>query len=269
MPNCANGAAYLIGMGLPTNSAPGIGNTRRRYNINDGCGDTPEVSPSWSALPADVGIAFDSDADRVIFADAKGAIIDGDRILAMCALDAKSRGVLAKDTLVVTGMSNLGLHEAMQQHGIAVEVTDVGDRHVIQRMRDGGFNLGGEKSGHVILHDYATTGDGIIAALQVLKLMKHSGKPIAELADCMVEYPHRQESVRVAEKRPLEDLDELPRLLRQCAAELGTAGRVVARYSGTEPKLRFLVEARSAGSWTWITRLTARREGTTHEGVCA
>jgi phosphoglucosamine mutase len=261
--DCANGAAYLIGPWVFDELGAEVvenSTTPDGYNINAGCGAThpQNIAQLVRTYRADVGIAFDGDADRVIFADARGVVLDGDRILALCALDCLQRGMLAKNTLVVTSMSNLGLHDAMRERGIAVEVTEVGDRCVLERMRAGGFNLGGEKSGHVIFHDFATTGDGIITALQVLKTMKRSGKPLADLADCMVEYPHRQESVKVQEKRPLEELTELPRLLQTCAAELGSAGRVLARYSGTEKKLRLLVEARDAEAVrTWMERLTA------------
>ncbi|MBN2452443.1 MAG: phosphoglucosamine mutase [Lentisphaeria bacterium] len=259
--DCANGAAYLIGpwvfdeLGAEVirNSTDPDG-----YNINAGCGAThpQNIAELVRMYRADVGIAFDGDADRVVFADAKGAIVDGDRVLAMCAIHSKERGTLARDTLVVTSMSNLGLHESMRERGIAVEVTDVGDRCVIERMREGGYNLGGEKSGHVILHDYATTGDGIITALQVLRLMKQTGRPIASLADCMTEYPHRLESIRVRRKRPIEELETLPDILRRCEAALGDRGRVVARYSGTEMKLRLLVEARDAQAVdSWMAAL--------------
>jgi phosphoglucosamine mutase len=193
---------------------------------------------------ADVGIAFDGDADRVIFSDAEGNIVDGDRILALCALDYKQRGLLTADSLVVTTMSNLGLHDAMREHGIRVEVTEVGDRYVLDRMRERGYALGGEKSGHLIFLDYATTGDGIIAALQVLKVMKQTGKSLKELADCMHEYPQKQVNVPVREKRPLGELPIVQGVLRECLTAMGENGRAIVRYSGTENKLRILVESR-------------------------
>ena len=207
---------------------------------------------------ADAGIAFDGDADRVIFCDANGNVVDGDRILAMCALDLKSRGQLAKDTLVVTSMTNLGLHEAMRNHGIRVEITDVGDRQVIERMREGGFSLGGEKSGHIIFIEQIPTGDGIISALQVLRLMKSRNASISALANCMSEYPQQLISLPVGSKPPLA---EVPRLMAEVAraeAAMGNAGRVVLRYSGTENKIRLLVEARTAAMCDeWTARLTA------------
>ena len=206
---------------------------------------------------ADVGIALDGDADRVLFADSDGTTVDGDRILAMCAMDYMDRGKLAKDTLVVTAMSNLGLHEAMKAHGIAVEVTDVGDRYVIDRMRANGYNLGGEKSGHLVFMDYATTGDGILSALQVLKLMKQKDATVRQLADCMTEFPQRLVSIHVREKRPLETLPTVPGVIADCEEAFGDDGRVLVRYSGTESKVRLLVEARKAAAVEhWLRELT-------------
>jgi phosphoglucosamine mutase len=176
----------------------------------------------------------------------------------MCALDYKARGILPHDTLVVTVMSNLGLHEAMRQNGVKVVTTPVGDRHVIEAMRHGGFGLGGEKSGHLIFMDYATTGDGIISALQVLKLMKLTGKTMRELAACMTEYPQALESLPVRERVPLEELAGFQQVLRQCEKELGDQGRTLVRYSGTEKKVRILVEARSEEQVeTWRSRLVS------------
>ena len=206
---------------------------------------------------ADVGIAFDGDADRIIFCDACGTIVDGDRILAMCALDFKRTGHLSKDTLDVTTMSNLGLTEAMNRAGIKVDVTDVGDRLVIDHMRKVGSNVGGEKSGHVILMDYATTGDGIITALQVLRLLKQKQATLAELSQCIKEYPQKLVSLKVKNRKPIESLPTLTRVMDQARSDLGKQGRIIIRYSGTEDKIRVLVEARQARAVDhWMKSLT-------------
>ncbi|GAB4247032.1 MAG: phosphoglucosamine mutase [Acidobacteriota bacterium] len=256
--DCANGAAYLIGPWIFKELGVEVIKTGVEpdgFNINEQCGALhPEnIARLVREHHADVGIAFDGDADRVVFCDAEGRVVDGDHILAMCAIDFKQRGRLAKDTVVVTVMSNLGLHEAMRRHGIRVETTAVGDRYVIERMRESGYNLGGEKSGHVIFMDHATTGDGIITALQVLRLMKEQNKSLAELASCMTEYPQELISLRVREKRPLEEVPRLTEVMRECELELGERGRVLIRYSGTEKKIRVLVEAEDAGAvHRWI-----------------
>lgn len=260
--DCANGAAYDIGPWIFRELGATViktGVSPDGLNINANCGALhPEaVAKLVKENGADIGVAFDGDADRVIFADANGNIVDGDRVLAACAIAFKKRGLLTNDTLVVTSMSNLGLHDAMRQHGIKVEVTDVGDRYVIDAMRKKNFSLGGEKSGHLIFHNHATTGDGIISALQVMRMMKEEGKTLAQLADCMTEYPQKLVSLKVKEKRPIEEVPVLAAAVRACEAELGTAGRVIVRYSGTEPKIRLLVEAKEETLVdTWIDKLT-------------
>jgi len=184
-------------------------------------------------------------------------IVDGDRILAACAISFKNRGLLANDTVVVTSMSNLGLHEAMRKNGIKVEITDVGDRYVIDAMRKKGFSLGGEKSGHLIFHNHATTGDGIISALQVMRIMKDEGKTLAQLANCMTEYPQKLVSMKVKEKKPINEVTVLAAAIKDCQEDLNDTGRVIVRYSGTEPKIRLLVEAKDGALVdSWIEKLT-------------
>jgi phosphoglucosamine mutase len=260
--DCANGAAYSIAPLIFKELGATVIKTYVEpdgYNINNGCGALHPATVAKAVVEqkADVGVAFDGDADRVIFCDAKGKVVDGDRILAMCALDFKERGVLANNSMVVTTMSNLGLHEAMRRADIQVDTTDVGDRLVIERMHATGANVGGEKSGHVILMDYATTGDGIITALQVLRLMKQKKATLAELANCMVEYPQKLLSLKVKEKKPLDSLPNLMRIMGLCKKDLGTRGRMIVRYSGTEDKIRLLVEAKNPKQVTaWIDKLT-------------
>ena len=246
--DCANGACYSIAplvlreLGADVVE---IGVQPNGYNINLKCGALyPDAMCRMvRECGADAGIALDGDADRVIFCDENGQIVNGDQIIGMLALDYKLRGKLAGDTVVVTGMSNLGLHKAMKDAGINVEVTDVGDRYVIERMKEGNFNVGGEQSGHIIFMDYATTGDGLISALHVLKYMKHSEKKLSELASFMQVFPQEIISLPVTEKRPLEELSLLPQTIRKCVEDLGSSGRVIVRYSGTENKIRLLVEA--------------------------
>lgn len=260
--DCANGAAYSIAplifreLGaevIVTATAP------NGLNINDQCGATciSHASGMVRAHRADVGISLDGDADRVIFCDAEGNEVNGDRIIGLCALDLMERGRLAGNTVVVTNMSNLGLHEAMNKAGVRVEETQVGDRYVLERMRQGNFNLGGEQSGHVIFMDYATTGDGIITALHVLKIMMARGKKLRELAAFMEEFPQVLKSIPVREKKPLPEVPALQNIIAECKAALNGTGRTVVRYSGTEPKIRVLVEARTREQVDlWTARIT-------------
>jgi phosphoglucosamine mutase len=260
--DCANGAAYDMGPWIFRELGATViktGVTPDGLNINANCGALyPEVAARLvKEHGADIGIALDGDADRVIFADADGNIVDGDRVLAACAIAFKKPGLPTNPTLVATSLSNHGLHAAMRKNGIRIEVTDVGDRYVIDAMRKSGYALGGEKSGHLIFHHHATTGDGIISALQVMRIMKQEGKTLAQLADCMAEYPQKLVSLKVREKKPIHEVAVLSDAIKACEDDLKDAGRVIVRYSGTEPKIRLLVEAsESALVEAWIAKLT-------------
>ncbi|MEI7437952.1 MAG: phosphoglucosamine mutase [bacterium] len=261
--DCANGAAYHIaplifrelGATVVTLCAEPDG-----YNINNNCGalHPDHVAAAVLREHADLGIALDGDADRVIFCDAAGHVVDGDRILAMLAIDFRQRGELVNNTIVCTTMSNLGLYEALHAHDIKVVTSDVGDRQVIETMRSGGYNVGGEKSGHLIFMRYATTGDGIISALQLLCLMKRTGATLNKLTECMSEYPQTLLSLPIQTRIPLEKLPKLQAVMAAANAALKNNGRIVVRYSGTENKIRLLVEASDEKLVkTWIDRLSA------------
>ena len=192
---------------------------------------------------AQIGIALDGDADRVIVIDEKGQVVDGDAVMAMCATRLKRDGELRRDTVVATVMSNLGLERALARQGVTLLRTAVGDRYVVEAMRRGGFNLGGEQSGHLIFLDHTSTGDGLIAGLQVLALMLRTGKPLSELArEAMERVPQVVESVTLAARRPLEEMPALRACSDAARHALGQEGRVLVRWSGTEPKLRVMVE---------------------------
>jgi phosphoglucosamine mutase len=196
---------------------------------------------------AHLGIAHDGDADRVLLCDEKGNLIDGDDIMAIAALDMLAQKTLAEKTLVTTVMSNAGLEAAIKSAGGRVIRTAVGDRNVIDEMLRGGFNFGGEQSGHLIFRDFSTTGDGLVAALQVLRIVKAKQTPLSKLAKCWARFPQLITNVRVREKKPFEQLDGVLKLVKQAEAELKSAGgRVLLRYSGTEPKARLLLEGRNA-----------------------
>ena len=246
--DCANGAAYKIAplifkeLGAEVVEA---GVSPDGYNINDKCGatHTDRLSELVRENRADIGVALDGDADRVIFCDETGAVVNGDRIIGICALDYKERGRLRNDTVVVTSMSNLGLSKALYEHGIKTEFTDVGDRYVIDRMREKDFNIGGEQSGHIIFMDHVTTGDGIITALHLISHMLDKGVPLSELAGFMSEFPQKLTNIQVSSKPPLSELPELESLVVESESALAPSGRVIVRYSGTENKMRVLVEA--------------------------
>lgn len=247
--DCANGAAYkstpcvLRELGAEVSV---FHNTPDGTNINAQCGSTyPErICEYVRQAGAHVGLAHDGDADRVLLSDENGEVVDGDEIMAMAALDFLQRGCLAKNTLVATVMSNCGLEEALERAGGKVVRTKVGDRYVIEEMMRDDLNVGGEQSGHMIFRDYSTTGDGLVSALQILRIMKETGKPLSELKRCLSKYPQAQRNLRVREKPPLESLSSVQVLLAQAEADLAGRGRVLLRYSGTEPKIRLLIEGR-------------------------
>jgi len=245
--DCANGAAYKVAPLIFRELGAEVmvlNNKPNGTNINEECGSTyPDViSDAVLKYRADIGVALDGDADRVIMVDEEGRNVDGDHIIAMCALDMKSRGKLAHDTVVVTVMSNIGFDVAMRESGINVVRTDVGDRHVVEEMRRGGYTLGGEQSGHIIFLNRSTTGDGTLSALHVLAMLKTGGQKMSELAKCMTSYPQVLRSVPVAEKRPLEEMPEVRQQIVVAEEQLGDDGRVLVRYSGTESKCRVMVE---------------------------
>ena len=255
--DCANGAAYKVApavfeeLGATVHL---IGAQPDGENINQGCGSLrPEVAAQKVLeTGADIGLALDGDADRVIVIDHQGRVVDGDHIMAICAADLHQRDKLARDTVVATVMSNMGLEAALGGIGLTLERTQVGDRYVVERMRRGGFNFGGEQSGHMIFMDYNTTGDGLLTALQVLAVMKRRGKTLAELAAIMETYPQVLVNVVVSQRVNLDDIPGIKNQFRKVEKELEGRGRLLVRYSGTEPKVRVMIEGEDEA---WIKTL--------------
>lgn len=244
--DCANGAAYQVAPSAlwelgATVIAIGVG--PNGTNINDGCGSTAPLLLQETVVSAgaDIGIALDGDADRLIVVDEKGQVVDGDQIMALIAANWARAGTLRGGGLVATVMSNLGLERFLGDQGIGLERTKVGDRYVLERMRTGGFNVGGEQSGHMILSDYATTGDGTIAALQVLAALIRTGKPASEVLHQFDPVPQLLKNVRFTGGKPLDHAD-VQRVIAQAEAELDGCGRLVIRPSGTEPVIRVMAE---------------------------
>ncbi len=249
--DAANGAASGIAPEVLRRAGAAVivvADTPDGRNINDGCGAThPEfVASKVVECGADLGIALDGDADRLIAVDHHGNVVDGDHVIAICAVDLRDRGLLAHDTVVVTVMTNLGFKLAMADAGVEVVTTGVGDRYVLEALAAGGYSLGGEQSGHVIFSDHATTGDGLLTAVALLDIVRRSGRSLASIAaGAMTSLPQVLVNVAVAERVP----DVADRLADEVAAvesDLGVAGRVLLRASGTEPLIRVMVEAATA-----------------------
>ena len=245
--DCSNGAAYQVmpkvlrELGAKVKVIHALPNG---VNINDKCGSTHMESLQKAVVEnkADFGIAHDGDADRCLCVDEKGQIIDGDHILVMCAQDMMKKGTLPHNTVVSTVMANIGFHKAIKEAGGRVEVTQVGDRYVLENMLKSGYKIGGEQSGHIIFTDYSTTGDGPITALQVLASLKRSGRKASELTALMTTYPQLLVNVRVATKEGWEDNKAIAEAIAKGEAELGNDGRILVRPSGTEPLIRVMAE---------------------------
>jgi phosphoglucosamine mutase len=246
--DCANGAAAGVSPQVFTDAGARvtvIGADPDGYNINDGVGSTHLDNLARAVLEhgADVGIAHDGDADRCLAVDHEGNVVDGDQIMAIIALSMKQRGLLKDDTLVATVMSNLGLRVAMAENGITVLQTAVGDRYVLEALNEKGLSLGGEQSGHVIMSEYATTGDGILTGMHLLAEMARTGKSLAELASVMTVFPQIMINVRGVDHHALKSNTVIADAVTAAEAELGETGRVLLRPSGTEPMVRVMVEA--------------------------
>ena len=254
--DCANGSASVVaprvlaGLGVDVHV---VHDRPDGVNINDRCGSTHTEHLARTVVErgADLGIAFDGDADRVLLVDAAGEVVDGDQIIALCAIDRRARGVLTGDSVVVTVMSNLGFRLAMDRRGIKVVETRVGDRYVLDALDAGGLSLGGEQSGHVIFPDVpglATTGDGLLTALQALDVVVRSGRPLADLAaDAMTRLPQVLRNVRVAGGAAAV-VERMAGDIAAVEAGLGAEGRVLVRPSGTEPLVRVMAEAPTAAA---------------------
>ena len=245
--DCANGAAYKVAPAVFEELGANVirlGVAPNGRNINHQCGALhPEgVQAAVREHGANLGIALDGDADRVIMVDETGEVIDGDATMAVLAKRMLAEGSLRRGTLVVTVMSNLGLERCIIAAGGKLVRTPVGDRHVVEAMRNGGYNLGGEQSGHLVFLDHMTTGDGVVGALQMLAVMVREERPASELAAVMTRYPQVLVNVVVDEKRPLADLDSGRSLIKRTEERLEGEGRILVRYSGTEPKARVMVE---------------------------
>jgi phosphoglucosamine mutase len=245
--DCAHGAAYRVAPAVLEELGATVfayGVKPNGTNINAGCGSThPEViSKAVCEHGADLGIALDGDADRCIFVDEHGHEVDGDHIMAICGIDMIKRDALPQNTVVGTVMSNMGLDIALRQAGGRVVKTDVGDRYVVEEMRRGGYRFGGEQSGHMVFFDHNTTGDGMISALQVLAILQKSGKPLSALASVMTALPQVLVNVRVRERHNIDELPDVGKLIKDVENRLGDTGRVLIRYSGTEPLMRIMLE---------------------------
>ncbi|HLC16646.1 MAG TPA: phosphoglucosamine mutase [Thermodesulfovibrionia bacterium] len=245
--DCANGAAYKAAPAVFQSLGAEVLASHIEpdgKNINESCGSTylESLRQAVKAHPEHVGIAFDGDADRVILCDDNGGVVDGDKIMGICAAHMKAAGQLKADTVVATVMSNMGLQRFLEEQGIRLIRTKVGDRYVIEAMLEGQFNLGGEQSGHLLFLDHSTTGDGLIAALQVLAVMKNTGKSLSELASAVPVYPQVLVNVTVANKKDVNTIPEVKQAIEQTERALSGKGRVLIRPSGTEPKIRVMVE---------------------------
>lgn len=264
--DCAHGAvsdlAPRLFRGLGAEVAV-IGGAPNGVNINDGVGSThPErLQEEVRKRQADVGLAFDGDADRLIAVDETGEVVDGDYIMAIMARWLKEQGRLHDDTLVTTVMSNFGLHEAMRRLGITTVQTAVGDRYVLEKMLEGGYSFGGEQSGHIIFRDYATTGDGMLTAVQLLQVIKQSGQTLGQLKQIMRKFPQVLHNVRLASaeaKRTWQENAAIRSIIAETEQELGSRGRVLVRPSGTEPLLRIMVEGPDEGQLhEYVQRIAA------------
>ena len=248
--DCANGAAYKVAPIVFEEldcELVVINNKPNGYNINKNCGAVYPQTLSKTVLQekADVGIALDGDSDRVIVVDEKGQILDGDFIMAMCALELKKQKKLKQNTVVVTEMSNFGLQKLFAAHDIQMIRTDVGDRFVVQEMVRGGYGFGGEQCGHIVFLELNTTGDGLVSALQLLAVMKRSKKKLSELAQVLVKTPQVLVNVGVKEKRKIQDLPKTFQKIQEAQKKLEGQGRVLVRYSGTENLARVMVEGES------------------------
>ncbi|RYL94246.1 phosphoglucosamine mutase [Sporolactobacillus sp. THM7-4] len=246
--DCANGSTSSLAPHLFADLEADIvtiGTSPNGKNINDGVGSThPEaLSALVKEKGADCGLAFDGDGDRLIAVDEQGNIIDGDKVMYICATYLKSRGLLNKNTLVTTVMSNLGLYKALQAEQIVTKQTKVGDRYVMEEMRAGGYSLGGEQSGHIIFLDHSTTGDGMLTALQLVGIMKVTGKKLSELAAGVRTYPQKLVNIKVADKLHVTDNPVVARTIQEVEAEMAGDGRVLVRPSGTESLVRVMAEA--------------------------
>ncbi len=257
--DCANGAASAVAGELYSRAGAdvvGVAGEPDGENINDGVGSTHIGSLVEVVLrhQADLGIALDGDADRCLAVDADGAVVDGDQSLAICARELKNRSLLAQDTVVATVMSNLGFHHAMRDAGITVLTTAVGDRYVLESLLSNGLSLGGEQSGHVIFTDAATTGDGLLTALRLMSCMAPAGRPLAELAAIVQRLPQVMINVRVADRESVAASPDVRAAVSAAEAELGEAGRILLRPSGTEQLVRVMVEAASQDHAEQIAR---------------
>jgi phosphoglucosamine mutase len=247
--DCANGATSLAGprlfhgLGLDTRV---IGANPDGRNINLGCGSThPEFLADYVVKEGiDFGVAFDGDGDRAIFVAADGRVVDGDAVLLMCALHRRSLGLLPGDAVVATVMSNIGLEIALREHGIAMPRCPVGDKYVAEEMQKKGIALGGEQSGHVIFDEHLATGDGLATAMAVLRVMADTGRTLASLAGDLVTFPQVLVNVRVREKRPIDTDPALKAVMKDIEKRLEGEGRLLVRYSGTEPLMRIMIEGR-------------------------
>jgi len=250
--DCGHGAAYKASPCVLRELGAEVivyGNSPDGKNINENCGSMHPETMCRKVVEhgAQIGIAHDGDADRVLLCDEKGNLIDGDDIMAIAALEMLAENSLAKKTLVATVMSNAGLEAAIKQAGGTMLRTAVGDKNVIDEMLREGFNFGGEQSGHLIFRDFGTTGDGLVAALQILRILKTKQTPLSKLAQCWSRFPQLVTNVKVREKKPFEQLDGVNQLVADAEKELSAqGGRLLLRYSGTEPKVRLLVEGRDA-----------------------
>ncbi|MBQ3127595.1 MAG: phosphoglucosamine mutase [Clostridia bacterium] len=249
--DCANGAASVTApdlftqLGVDCHIKSSIPNG---ININRDCGSTclNGLQHFVKEYKCDVGFAFDGDADRMLAVDENGEVVDGDKVIAICAKDMKKRGVLTSDTAVVTVMSNMGFFEFCKDNGINVETTKVGDRYVLENMKENNYKIGGEQSGHVIFFDFASTGDGQLTALQLLAVMKRTGKKLSELAAEMTVFPQVLINVRVSQmgKARYNNDIEIKKAIESAKRELGDSGRVLVRVSGTEPLVRVMLEGK-------------------------